>query len=160
MVNKSNKSTKKSVKEVVVTKPEKSITSTQPSNEPEFETHDQNISQIVKDSIKENLSLLNAIGQDKPKEVLTEDTKPKPKKRKQKQKEPIILGLVEQKSQSSPNYNNYIYIFFGVLLMGAIAYYLYLQLKEFQDPRNKELRLLKELEKEGLESIDNVRKEE
>lgn len=148
MVKKSKKdTTKEGVKEVVVKKPDEvkpeTITSTQPS------TNNETALNEITAFKKEVLEII------KPKDPeVIEIPKPKRKPRTKKIIETKVIETLPEKK----NYDKYVYIFIAVLIGSALAYYLYLRLKEYNDPKAKEDRLLQRLADEGLLDVSNVKK--
>ena len=155
------KQIKKSVKEVIVKKPKEApITPTQPS-QPETKS-EKDILQIAKESIVENKELLDKLAEPiAQKDIVYTDTSPI-KKRKKRETKPIeqpkqLEPLAEKKGRGT---SFYVGLGFGIVIASVGIYFLYMKFKEWSnDPQRKEDNLIKQLEKEGVKSLENIRKE-
>ena len=159
---KQKSSDKKGVKEVIVKKPKDApITSAQPlepETKPEIKTEN-----IIDETKKVADALLKPIQQ---KDIIYTDTKPKQKRKKTKGKEPIEHGLPTKELQTIPEQKTrgngfYIGLGFGIVIASVGIYYIYLKFKEWsKDPNRKEDQFINQIEKEGVKSIENIRKEQ
>ena len=146
---------KKGVKEVSVKKPKEApATPTQPlEKEIKPET-------IIEETKKLVEPLLKPIEQ---KDIVYTDTQQTKKRKKREKKLPIEPETKElQPTPEKKTRGNafYIGLGFGLVIASVGIYFIYMKFKEWsKDPQREQDRILNQLEKEGVKSLENIRKE-